>query len=122
MPEPILTLENAGLRQGGNWLFRGLDLTIDARDRLALIGRNGVGKTTLLKLIAGEIELDEGRRAVSPALRIVRLDQDPDLTGFATLGDYARAGHDAPADHMLDSVASRLGADLDRDAATASLR
>ena len=43
MPEPILTLENAGLRQGGNWLFRGLDLTIDARDRLALIGRNGVG-------------------------------------------------------------------------------
>jgi ATP-binding cassette subfamily F protein uup len=124
MPEPILTLENAGLRQGGTWLFRGLDLTIDARDRLALIGRNGVGKTTLLKLIAGEIELDEGRRAVSTGLRIVRLEQDPDLTGFATLGDYVRAGgpdgHGAPADHMLDSVADRLGADLDRDAATAS--
>jgi ATP-binding cassette subfamily F protein uup len=120
MPEPILTLENAGLRQGGGWLFRGLDLTIDARDRLALIGRNGVGKTTLLKLIAGEIELDEGRRAVSPALRIVRLDQDPDLAGFATLGAYARAGDNAPADHLLESVASRLGADLDRDAATAS--
>ena len=79
MPEPILTLENAGLRQGGSWLFRGLDLTVDARDRLALIGRNGVGKTTLLKLISGEIELDEGRRAVSPALNIVRLEQDPDL-------------------------------------------
>ncbi len=120
MPEPILTLENAGLRQGGSWLFRGLDLTIDARDRLALIGRNGVGKTTLLKLIAGEIELDEGRRAVSPALNIVRLEQDPVLTGFATLGDYARAGSNAPPDHLLDSVASRLGADLDRDAGTAS--
>ena len=120
MPEPILTLENAGLRQGGDWLFRGLDLTIDARDRLALIGRNGVGKTTLLKLIAGEITLDEGRRAVSPALRIVRLEQDPNLNGFATLGDYVRAGDDSPADHMIDSVATRLGADLDRDAATAS--
>ena len=120
MPEPILTLENAGLRQGGDWLFRGLDLTIDARDRLALIGRNGVGKTTLLKLIAGEITLDEGRRAVSPALRIVRLEQDPNLAGFATLGDYVRAGDDSPADHMIDSVASRLGADLDRDASTAS--
>ena len=120
MPEPILTLENAGLRQGGDWLFRGLDLTIDARDRLALIGRNGVGKTTLLKLIAGEIDLDEGRRAVSPSLRIVRLEQDPNLAGFATLGDYVRAGENAPADHMLDSVASRLGADLDRDASTAS--
>ncbi|OYU15076.1 MAG: elongation factor 3 [Alphaproteobacteria bacterium PA4] len=120
MPEPILTLENAGLRQGGSWLFRGLDLTIDARDRLALIGRNGVGKTTLLKLIAGEIELDEGRRALSPTLRIVRLEQDPDLAGFTTLGDYARAGHDAPPDHRLESVASRLGADLDREAGTAS--
>ncbi len=120
MPEPILTLENAGLRQGGAWLFRGLDLTIDARDRLALIGRNGVGKTTLLKLIAGEIELDEGRRAVSPALRIVRLEQDPALTGFATLGDYVRAGANPPADHVLDSVADRLGADLNREASTAS--
>ena len=120
MPEPILTLENAGLRQGGSWLFRGLDLTIDARDRLALIGRNGVGKTTLLKLISGEIELDEGRRAVSASLNVVRLEQDPDLAGFATLGDYARAGHNAPADHLLESVATRLGADLDRDAATAS--
>ncbi len=120
MPEPILTLENAGLKQGGGWLFRGLDLTIDARDRLALIGRNGVGKTTLLKLIAGEIELDEGRRAVASSLHIVRLEQDPDLTGFATLGDYARAGQGAPADHELASVADRLGADLDREAATAS--
>ncbi len=120
MPEPILTLENAGLRQGGGWLFRGLDLTIDARDRLALIGRNGVGKTTLLKLISGEIDLDEGRRAVSPALRIVRLEQDPALAGFATLGDYVRAGDGAPADHLLESVANRLGADLDRDASTAS--
>ncbi len=120
MPDPILTLENAGLRQGGSWLFRGLDLTIDARDRLALIGRNGVGKTTLLKLIAGEIELDEGRRAVGSGLRIVRLEQDPALTGYETLGDYVRAGHNAPAEHLLASVADRLGADLDREAMTAS--
>ncbi|GGD99709.1 ABC transporter ATP-binding protein [Polymorphobacter glacialis] len=120
MAEPILTLENAGLRQGGSWLFRGLDLTIDARDRLALIGRNGVGKTTLLKLISGEIDLDEGRRAVSGSLRVVRLEQDPVLTGFTTLGDYVRAGDNPPSDHLLASVADRLGADLDRDAATAS--
>ncbi len=120
MPEPVLTLENAGLRQGGGWLFRGLDLTIDARDRLALIGRNGVGKTTLLKLIAGELELDEGRHATASGLRTVRLEQDPDLTGYTTLGDYVRAGDGAPADHELASVADRLGADLDREAATAS--
>jgi ATP-binding cassette subfamily F protein uup len=120
MPEPILTLENAGLRQAGSWLFRGLDLTIDARDRLALIGRNGVGKTTLLKLIEGSLELDEGRRAVSSGLQIVRLEQEPAMTGFTTLGDFARAGSSAPADHQLDAIASRLGVDLDALATTAS--
>jgi ATP-binding cassette subfamily F protein uup len=120
MPEPVLTLENAGLRQGAGWLFRGLDLTIDARDRLALIGRNGAGKTTLLKLITGELELDEGRRAVSPSLRIARLEQDPPLGGFATLGDYAARGPDAPPQHELDAIAHRLGIDLDRVADTAS--
>jgi ATP-binding cassette subfamily F protein uup len=120
MPEPVLTLEDAGLRQGGDWLFRHLDLTIDARDRLALIGRNGAGKTTLLKLMAGEVELDEGRRAVSSALRIIRLEQEPAMTGFTTLGDYARSGEDAPADHALDAIASRLGVRLEAEAATAS--
>ncbi len=120
MPEPVLTLENAGLKQGAGWLFRNLDLTIDARDRLALIGRNGAGKTTLLKLIAGEIELDEGRRAVSPGLRIARLEQDPPVAGFATLGDWVRAAKDSPPDHELEAIADRLGADLDREAATAS--
>lgn len=120
MADPILTLENAGLRQGADWLFRGLDLTLDARDALALIGRNGAGKTTLMKLIAGEIELDEGRRAVSPALSIIRLEQEPAMTGFTTLGDFARAGSNAPEDHKLDAIASRLGVNLDMEAATAS--
>jgi len=120
MPEPVLTLENAGLRQGGDWLFRHLDLTIDARDALALIGRNGAGKTTLLKLIAGEIDLDEGRRAVSPSLSVIRLDQEPAMSGFTTLGDFVRANSDAPADHALDAIASRLGIDLETDASTAS--
>ena len=119
MASPILTLENAGLRTGNGWLFRGLDLTIDSRDRLALIGRNGVGKTTLLKLISGEIDLDEGRRAVGNGLRIVRLQQDPAMAGFATLGDFARAGDGINA-HRIDSVADRLGVDLDREAVTAS--
>ena len=120
MPDPVLTLEDAGLRQGGDWLFRHLDLTIDARDRLALIGRNGVGKTTLMKLVSGELELDEGRRAVSPALQTIRLEQEPAMTGFTTLGDFARAGDGAPADHELEAIASRLGVTLDAPAATAS--
>ena len=58
MAAPILSFEGLGLHQGEGWLFRGLDVHIGGRDRLALIGRNGVGKTTLLKCITDLIETD----------------------------------------------------------------
>src|SRR5690606_2327040 len=105
---------------GSGWLFRGLDLHIGARDRLALIGRNGAGKTTLLKLIAGSIEPDEGKRSIVPGTHVVTLEQDPDVSGFATLRDFAVAGEGAPALHEVEAIADQLGIDLSREAATAS--
>jgi ATP-binding cassette subfamily F protein uup len=118
MAAPVLAYENLGLVQGSGWLFRGLDLYIGARDRLALIGRNGVGKTTLLKCLADLIETDEGRRTIQPGTRVVLLEQDPALEGFARLRDFALAG--GAAAHEVDAVAHQIGVDLDRPAATAS--
>jgi ATP-binding cassette subfamily F protein uup len=120
MAAPVLSFENLGLVQGSGWLFRGLDIHVGARDRLALIGRNGAGKTTLLKLIAGQIEADEGRRTIVPGTRVVLLEQDPRVTGFATLRDFVLAGDDAPAAHEAAAIADQLGIDLDREAASAS--
>jgi ATP-binding cassette subfamily F protein uup len=120
MAAPLLSYENLGLVQGSGWLFRGLDLHIAARDRLALIGRNGAGKTTLLKLIGGQIEPDEGKRSVVSGTNIVMLEQDPDVSGFPTLRDFAIAGAGAPAQHEVEAIADQLGIDLGREAATAS--
>ncbi|KEQ52439.1 ABC-F family ATP-binding cassette domain-containing protein [Sphingobium chlorophenolicum] len=120
MAAPILSFENLGLSQGTHWLFRNLDIFVGERDRLALIGRNGAGKTTLLKLIAGQIEPDEGNRSVRPGARVIMLEQDPDVSGFATLRDFALAGQFAPPAHEVDAIASQLGTDLNREAATAS--
>ena len=120
MPAPVLSYEDLGLVQGSGWLFRHLDLNIGQRDRLALIGRNGAGKSTLLRLIAGTIEADEGRRTIVPGTKVIMLEQDPDLKGFATLADYVLAGPDAPAPHEAESIAGQLGIDLSREAATAS--
>jgi ATP-binding cassette subfamily F protein uup len=120
MAAPILSYENLGLVQGAGWLFRGLDLNIGERDRLALIGRNGAGKTTLLKLIAGQVEPDEGRRSVVPGTRVVILEQDPDVSGFATLRDFADSGMDGPALHEIEAIADQIGIDLSREAASAS--
>ena len=120
MAAPILSYEDLGLIQGSGWLFRHLDLHIGPRDRLALIGRNGAGKTTLLKLIAGTIEPDEGRRTIVAGSRVVLLEQDPDVSAHATLRDYALSGEHAPAPHEVEAIASQLGIDLSREAATAS--
>ena len=120
MSAPVLAYENLGLVQGSGWLFRGLDLFIGERDRLALIGRNGAGKTTLLKCLADLIETDEGRRTIQPGTKVVLLEQDPPVTDFATLRDFALAAPDAPAAHEVEAVASQIGLDLDRPASTAS--
>ena len=120
MAAPVLAYENLGLVQGSGWLFRGLDLFIGPRDRLALIGRNGAGKTTLLKCIAGSIETDEGRRTIQPGVKVVLIEQDPSVAQFETLRDYALHGADAPPAHDVDAIASQIGVELDRPAATAS--
>lgn len=120
MAAPVLSYEGLGLVQGSGWLFRHLDIHIGARDRLALIGRNGAGKTTLLKLLAGTIDPDEGRRTIVPGTRVILLEQEPAMAGFATLRDYALSAPDSPLPHAVEAIADRLGIDLDRPADTAS--
>src|SRR3569623_2348018 len=120
MAAPVLAYEGLGLVQGSGWLFRGLDIFIGQRDRLALIGRNGAGKTTLLKCIAGLIETDEGRRTLQPGTKVVLLEQDPKVSDFATLRDFALSGPGSPEPHEVEAIADQLGIDLGREAATAS--
>ncbi|HUX72758.1 MAG TPA: ATP-binding cassette domain-containing protein [Steroidobacteraceae bacterium] len=50
-----MTLEHVSLRRGGRWILRDLSLRLRCRDRYALIGANGAGKTQLLKLLAGDV-------------------------------------------------------------------
>ena len=120
MAAPILAYENLGVIQGSGWLFRGLDIHIGPRDRLALIGRNGAGKTTLMKLLGNIIDADEGRRTIVPGTRVILLEQEPAMTGFATLAEYVLSGDDAPQRHEAEAIADQLGIDLTREAAKAS--
>jgi ATP-binding cassette subfamily F protein uup len=120
MAPPILSFENLGLHQGEGWLFRAIDIHVAPRDRLALIGRNGAGKTTLLKCLAGTIDTDLGKRTIVPGTRVVLLEQDPDMTAFATLEEWVLAGEGAPEPHQAAAIADQIGIDLGRPTATAS--
>jgi ABC transport system ATP-binding/permease protein len=72
---PLLHLQQASLAFGYLPLFTDADLRIEPGERIALIGRNGSGKSSLLKAIAGEIPLDSGTVWREPGLRIARMDQ-----------------------------------------------
>ncbi len=117
---PIFAFENLALQQGGGWLFQDIDLFIGARDRLALIGRNGAGKTTLMKLVAGTVEADKGNRVIVPGTNIVMLEQDPDVSAFNRLVDFAIHGEKGPPEYAVRAIADQLGINLDREAKTAS--
>ncbi len=117
---PILTLSDIRLGFGGNPLFTGLDLVIAEGARLCLVGRNGSGKSTLLKVIAGLVQADEGDRFLSPRQSVGYMEQDPDLSGYETLRDYAMASLDVADAYRVDMVAEGLKLDLDRAPDTAS--
>ena len=67
---PIINLDGAAVGYGGPPVLRKLNLRIDQDDRIALLGKNGEGKSTLSKLLAGKLQPSEGRIARSSKLRI----------------------------------------------------
>jgi ATP-binding cassette subfamily F protein 3 len=70
LPPPLVAIEEASVGYGGRTVLGGVSLRIDQDDRIALLGANGQGKSTLAKLIAGRLAPASGRRHVSSKLRI----------------------------------------------------
>ena len=117
---PLLQLSQISLTFGGNPLFEGLDMTVQPGDRVALVGRNGSGKSTLMKIMAGLSEPDHGTRVLSPGVTVGYMEQDPDLSGFATLGDYAASRLPEDEAYRVVMAAEGLRFNPDTPVATAS--
>ena len=120
MPTPLLTIADAGINLGDRWLLRHADVTLHAGDRLALVGRNGAGKSSLMKLMAGRTDMDEGSLWMAPGSSVAYLPQAPKLPTGMTLRSVVVAGHDAdwlgrpvPV-HKAEEFLQRLGLDPDR--------
>jgi ATP-binding cassette subfamily F protein uup len=110
MAPPLLTLKDIHLTFGVTPLLDGAELSVGEGARLCLVGRNGSGKSTLMKVAAGLMEADEGERFFQPGTTVRYLEQEPDLSGFASVLDYVRAGL-APgdADYRAPYLLEHLG-------------
>lgn len=117
---PLLQLSGISLTFGGNPVFDNLDLVVQPGDRVALVGRNGSGKSTLMKVMAGLVDPDAGLRVVPPGITVGYMEQDPDLSGFATLGDYAASGLPDGESYKVSVVAEGLKFNPETPVATAS--
>lgn len=76
---PHITLDNASLAFGHHALLDKASFQLDPGERVGLIGRNGAGKSSMLKVIAGEAKLDDGQVWCAPSVRIVYVPQEPVL-------------------------------------------
>jgi ABC transport system ATP-binding/permease protein len=117
---PLLQLSGISLTFGGNPVFDDLSLTVQPGDRIALVGRNGSGKSTLMKVMAGLVEPDRGIRTIPPGVTVGYMEQEPDLSRFTTLGDFAASNLPEGQDYRLAVAAEGLKFNPETPVATAS--
>lgn len=124
----MLSLQDITYRIAGRTLLEGTSLTIERGQKLGLVGRNGTGKTTLFRLIAGDAQLDDGRIDIQKGLRIGTVAQEApagkdSLIDSVLAADTERASLMAEAEtatdpHRIAEVHTRL-ADIDAERAPA---
>ncbi len=107
----VISLSNAQLAFGHVALLDHAEFSLEAGERVGLIGRNGTGKSSLLKIIAGLARLDDGLLVLQQGLRIAYVEQEPQFDASSTVFD-AVAGGVADLQQLLndyDALSAQLG-------------
>ena len=124
----LISIGNAGVEFGATEIFRDVSMTIAPGDRWAVVGRNGTGKTTLVRLITGDVQPTKGTVARTPGLKVALMDQhrrfpesmplwDIVADGFGDLRllehSLAEQAKQLESDHS-DAAMAKYGRDLER--------
>ena len=126
----LISLQDISLAFGGPLLFDRINLQLEAGERVALLGRNGVGKTTLMKVMSGQLKPDEGMVVYQKGIRVTHLPQEvpADITGnlfdlvlsglgerVKLLSDYHHINHRLQAEYSeaLMNELGRLQSEMD---------
>lgn len=110
----LVRINNGSLAYGYTPLLQNADFTIEAGERVCIVGRNGAGKSSLMKILSGDVLLDEGEFNIATDVKVSRLQQDPPKAEQGTVYAYIAAG--------LQEVGEKLERyhQLSHDLATAS--
>ncbi len=84
----ILSTEQLGHAFNDTWLFKELYFGLEKGDRVALVGINGTGKSTLLRILSGNLSPTQGKVVTERNLRIGYLEQDPKFDGNESISDF----------------------------------
>ena len=112
---PLLQLSSLSLAYGHVPLLDHADLVVEPGERIGLIGRNGTGKSSLLRVIEGKASADEGTVWLAPGARIASVAQEPSVEAGRVFDQVAAAlARSHPADegwspeHRVDRILTRL--------------
>lgn len=113
----VISLSNAQLAFGHVALLDHTEFSLEAGERIGLIGRNGTGKSSLLKVIAGLAKLDDGLLSFQQGLRIAYVAQEPEFNPQARVFDTVAAGVSNALELIAqyEQLTSQLGTDDDSD-------
>lgn len=106
----LISLENVGFSYGDNLIFSGVDLSFNEGERAGLIGANGEGKTTLLRVILGELAPDDGKVFIKNGARIGYLSQNGGYSSGNTV--FAEMQRVFDGDYEAVEKLARLSSEL----------
>src|SRR5690554_7976618 len=106
----MLNIHNLSIAFGGEYLFEEITFRLGTGDRVGLVGKNGAGKSTMLKLLAGELQPDTGTIASEKEIKIGFLKQDIDFVkGRTVLEEAYQAFEDIKkAEKKIDEINNQL--------------
>lgn len=108
----LITLNGVHLAYGHHPLLDGADLTIQANERIGLIGRNGAGKSSLLRLLDGRNQPDDGAINIAGHVRVATVEQEPALDEALTIEETVMGEYDPDSEDW--GRASRVRALIDK--------
>ena len=128
----LISYRNLTVSFGGPLLLDDVGITIDKKERICLLGRNGEGKSTLLRILSGQVKPDKGEVEKIPDFRVAKLDQEIPVGVEGTVFDLVAKGlgseanllreynvalqklGESPEDEKLGEEVDRLQSELDR--------